>query len=109
MARGGSGSGEESTTELASTLLSAPAGQVLVAAVGLGVVGYAAKGVALLVVGGLFALAAWQQDPEEAGGLDSALRSLAAGPLGTSLLLVVALGLMLYGVYSFARARFARL
>ena len=45
----------------------------------------------------------------EAGGLDSSLRSLADIALGTVLLLVVALGLVLYGVYSFARARYARL
>lgn len=146
VARGGSGDSEESTSEISTTLMSAPAGQLLVAAVGLGVaaggvyhvykgltqkftedlvstgggelgrgvtvagvLGYAAKGVALLVVGGLFVLAAWQRDPEEAGGLDSALRSLADSALGTVLLLVVALGLVLYGVYSFARARYARL
>ena len=74
-----------------------------------GMVGYAAKGVALLVVGGLFGLAAWQADPDEAQGLDGALKTLASQPFGTVLLLVVAVGLALYGVYSFARARYARM
>lgn len=74
-----------------------------------GMVGYAAKGVALLVVGGLFGLAAWQADPDEAQGMDGALKTLAEQPFGTALLLVVAVGLALYGVYSFARARYARM
>lgn len=74
-----------------------------------GMTGYAAKGVALVVMGGLFGLAAWQADPEEATGLDGALKTLAEQPLGTVLLLVVALGLVLYGLYSFARARYADL
>lgn len=74
-----------------------------------GLIGYTAKGVALAVVGGLFILAAWQADPEEATGLDGALKTLADQPLGTVLLLVVALGLVAFGVYSFARARYARM
>lgn len=74
-----------------------------------GIVGYAAKGVALAVVGVLFVLAAWQADPDEAGGLDAALKALAGQPFGAALLGVVALGLVLYGVYSFARARYARM
>lgn len=74
-----------------------------------GMVGYIAKGVALTVVGGLFLLAAAQADPEESTGLDGALRTLAQQPAGAVLLLAVALGLILYGVYSFARARYAKL
>lgn len=73
-----------------------------------GLIGYIAKGVALFVVGGLFLLAAIEADPEESTGMDGALKTLAEQPLGTVLLLAVALGLALYGVYSFARARFAR-
>ncbi|MFB9733209.1 DUF1206 domain-containing protein [Ornithinimicrobium kibberense] len=74
-----------------------------------GTVGYAAKGVALTVVGGLFGLAAVEADPEESSGLDGALKMLAAQPLGTALLLAVAVGLALYGVYSIVRARYADL
>lgn len=74
-----------------------------------GRLGYAAKGVALSVVGLLFVFAAWQADPEEAGGLDAALKALSEQPLGVALLLVVAVGLVLYGIYSFARARYARM
>jgi hypothetical protein len=71
--------------------------------------GYVAKGVALVVVGGLFVFAALQSDPEEATGLDGALKVVAEQSYGTVLLLLVALGLAAYGVYSFARARFARM
>ncbi|WP_151524902.1 DUF1206 domain-containing protein [Serinicoccus kebangsaanensis] len=74
-----------------------------------GTVGYAAKGLALVVVGSLFGLAAWQADPDEAQGMDGALKALAGQPFGTVLLLVVAVGLALYGLYSFARARYARM
>lgn len=73
-----------------------------------GRVGYIAKGVALAVVGGLFVAAALQERAEKAGGLDDALRTLRDQPFGTALLTVVALGVIAYGVYSFARARWAR-
>ena len=74
-----------------------------------GVVGYIAKGVALAVVGVLFVLAAVQNSSSKATGLDGALRSLRQQPVGPWLLTAVALGIAAYGVYSFARARYARL
>lgn len=74
----------------------------------LGVIGYPAKGVSLAIIGGLFVVAAAQRDPNDAGGLDEALRSLREQPYGTWLLVVVALGLAVYGLYCFARARFQR-
>lgn len=73
-----------------------------------GRVGYIAKGVALGVVGALFVVAAVTNDPEEAEGLDGALRTLLELPLGTALLTVVGLGIAAYGVYSFGRARYAK-
>ncbi len=77
-------------------------------AVRAGVVGYIAKGVALAVVGVLFILAAMHANPEEAGGLDGALRTLKDQPFGPGLLTAVALGIGAYGIYSFSRARHAR-
>jgi hypothetical protein len=74
-----------------------------------GQVGYIAKGVALVIVGALFVVAGIQNDPEEATGLDGALRTLLELPAGKLLITVVALGLAAYGVYSIARARHARL
>lgn len=84
-------------------------GQLGSAVVRLGVVGYVGKGVALAVVGLLFGAAAWQADPSEATGLDGALDTLRQQPFGAVLLVVVAAGLVAYGLYSFARARYGRI
>jgi hypothetical protein len=74
----------------------------------LGVVGFTAKGVAYAIVGVLIGLAAITFDPNKAGGLDKALRTLAAQPFGAVLLTVVAIGFVAYGVYCFADARCRR-
>ncbi len=71
----------------------------------LGLVGYIAKGVAFAVVGALFGWAALTYDPEKAGGLDDALRTINEAPLGPVLLALVALGLVAFGIYCFAWAR----
>lgn len=84
-------------------------GQVGRAVVVTGRVGYVAKGVALGVLGALFVTAAVQHDPQQAGGLDAAFSTLAAQPFGAVLLVAVGLGFAAYGLYSFARARYARM
>ncbi len=71
----------------------------------LGMIGYIAKGVVLGIVGILLGVAAFQSQPEEAGGLDRALKALAAQPFGTVALVIVAIGLAAFGVYCFAAAR----
>jgi Domain of Unknown Function (DUF1206) len=71
-----------------------------------GQVGYPAKGVALAVVGALFVWAAISFDPNKAAGLDTALRTVLDAPFGTFLLTLVALGLVAFGVFCFARARY---
>ena len=75
----------------------------------LGVVGYVAKGLALVALGALLVTTAVTVDPGSAGGLDEALRAVAALPFGAALLVIVALGLIVYGVYGMVRARRARL
>ena len=75
----------------------------------LGVFGYVAKGIALMVVGVLFGAAAFTADAAKATGLDGALQSLSELPQGTIVLSVIGIGLITYGVYGFARARYARL
>ena len=57
---------------------------------------------------GLFVLAAWHENSGEASGLDGAMRTLQQQPFGQWLLTLIALGLAAYGVYSFARARYAK-
>ncbi|WP_018684356.1 DUF1206 domain-containing protein [Actinokineospora enzanensis] len=71
----------------------------------LGVIGYAAKGVGIGIVGVLLGTAALDDNAGEAGGLDSALRTLAGQPFGTVLLIVVAVGFAAFGGYCFAAAR----
>ena len=61
-----------------------------------------------LWVGVLFILAAMHANPEESKGLDGALRTLKDQPFGPGLLTAVALGIGAYGLYSFSRARHAR-
>jgi hypothetical protein len=74
-----------------------------------GQVGYIAKGVALAIVGFLFVAAGVHKQAKEASGLDGALRSLRDQPFGTALLVLMALGFAAYGLYSFARARYAKI
>jgi hypothetical protein len=89
--------------------LELPAGAVRTGIVTFGVVGYVAKGVAVAVTGVLFVVAAFTHDPEKAGGLDGALHTLAELPFGPVILWVVAAGLIIYGLFCFARARYARM
>jgi hypothetical protein len=77
-------------------------------AVTAGRIGYIAKGVALVIVGFFFLVAAWQADPDKAQGLDGALKTVKDQPFGPFLLTLVAAGIAAYGVYSFARSRYAR-
>lgn len=72
----------------------------------LGHVGYAAKGIALGAVGVLFVIAAAQSDPDDAGGLDQALRVLGEQPFGTAILVVVGVGFVSFGVFAVVRARY---
>jgi hypothetical protein len=74
----------------------------------LGTVGYVAKGVAIVLVGALFVVAAIQHDPDDAGGLDEALKSLQEQPFGQWLLVIIAAGIAAFGIYCFARARYQR-
>lgn len=142
VALGSSSNSEGQTDDVSKQLMSNPAGQVLVGAVGLvilgvagyhvykgwtkkfledldehpgawavyaGRAGYIAKGVALAIAGFFFVVAAVQSDPDEAKGLDGALKSLKDMTGGPVILTVVALGIAAYGVYSFARARYVKL
>lgn len=72
-----------------------------------GRVGYVAKGVALVVLGGLMVLAAVRSDPSQAQGLDQALRTIGEQPYGQVLLLAVGAGFVAFGVFSIVRARYA--
>lgn len=74
----------------------------------LGRVGYAAKGIAFIIVGALFAWASISYDPQKAGGLDTALRTLKDQPFGSVLLTLMAVGIACFGVYCFVWSRNAK-
>jgi Domain of Unknown Function (DUF1206) len=71
----------------------------------LGQIGGVARGFVFGVIGVFLVIAAKDANPRQAKGIDSALRALAHTPLGPWLLVVVALGLMTFGVYSWCEAR----
>jgi hypothetical protein len=75
----------------------------------LGTIGFVAKGIALVVVGILFGVAAFTTDPERATGLDGALKALADLPFGDAVLIAVGIGFLAYGAYCVVRAFRARL
>ena len=139
--QGANSSAEQQTEDFTAGLMGSPGGRLLVAVVGLvvlgiagyhvykgwtkkfledlrehpgqwavtaGRIGYIAKGIALVVVGFFFLVAAWQADPDKAQGLDGALKTVKDQPFGPFLLTLVAAGIAAYGVYSFARSRYAR-
>ncbi|MGN9794690.1 DUF1206 domain-containing protein [Streptomyces sp. OZ13] len=70
-----------------------------------GVAGGVARGVLFGAVGVFVVLAALTYEPDRAKGFDDTLRSFAATPAGPWLLALVAAGLVLFGVFSFAMAR----
>jgi hypothetical protein len=60
------------------------------------------------VIGFLFVTAGFHKQAQEATGLDGALTSLRDEPFGTVLLVVMALGFAAFGLYSFSRAKHAK-
>jgi Domain of Unknown Function (DUF1206) len=75
--------------------------------VGVSRFGIAARGVVFCLIGLFLARAAAQHDPAEAGGLRKSLGTVASW--GRWLLVVVALGLIAYGVYQLINARYRRI
>ena len=74
----------------------------------LGTVGYIAKGLVIAGAGVLVIVAASRSQPNTATGLDGALKTLGAQPYGAALLIVAGLGIITYGLYSFAMARYTK-
>lgn len=75
----------------------------------LGQVGYVARGAVFFLIGVLVVKAGLDHQPGKAGGFDVALKSLAGAPGGALLLVLAALGLICFGAYSVAEARYRRL
>jgi uncharacterized protein DUF1206 len=75
----------------------------------LGMVGYIAKGLTIAGAGVLVVVAATRSEPNKATGLDGALKTLGAQPYGAALLIAAGLGIITYGLYSFAMARYTKM
>ncbi|MDR6978901.1 hypothetical protein J2X68_005635 [Streptomyces sp. 3330] len=73
-----------------------------------GVGGGAARGVVFAAAGVFAVRAAVEYRPNEAKGIDDTLRSFAGTPAGPGLLACVAAGLVLFGLFSFAMARWRK-
>jgi hypothetical protein len=84
-----------------------PGGRSEAAVIALAMTGYIAKGIAVIMVGVLFVVAALKVDPKNASGLDGALKSLTALPFGEAILVIIGIGIFAFGLYSFVRARLA--
>ncbi len=140
---GSSSSGGSSSDTMTAKVMNLPGGQLIIGAVGLGIIaygarlgwiawsesflkkidgkdqggktgstfkwlgktGYAAKGVSIAVIGSLFVYAAATHEAKKSGGLDEALHEILQQPYGPVLLTLVALGIIAYGLFAFARAK----
>ena len=75
----------------------------------LGVTGHVAKGLALILTGLLFVIAAATNNPSSSTGLDGSLKALRDHPFGPYLLLAIGTGFIAYGGFALVRARFGRM
>ena len=75
---------------------------------GVGTFGMLARMVISMMMGVFLIVAVRQHNPEQAVGIDGALKRLADWAHGPTLLVAVAIGLGAYGLYSFAEARYRR-
>ncbi|MET1014837.1 MAG: DUF1206 domain-containing protein [Paenisporosarcina sp.] len=71
-----------------------------------GKLGLISRGIVLSMVGFFFIRTAYTHNPDESKGLDGALTELASQPFGKFLLAIIAVGLILYGVYQIIRGRY---
>lgn len=75
----------------------------------LGKFGGIARGAVFVTAGVFLVVAAVQHNPQQAKGVDSSLRTLASTPLGPWLLVLIAIGLIMFGLFSFCQAKWQRL
>lgn len=81
---------------------------VLKAVKTVGVVGLTARAVVYAAAGVFLAYAGITFDPKKAKGVDGTLRQFAHTGVGPLLLVIVAIGLIVFGIYSFCEARWRR-
>ena len=71
----------------------------------LGVIGTVARGLVFGLAGVLVIDAAASHKPAQSGGIDKALLTLRDQPFGETLMILAALGLLIFGVYGLCEAR----
>ena len=74
-----------------------------------GVVGLTGRAAVVALLGYLLLRASLEHDPQEAAGVDEALRSLVDEAYGRWVVTAIAVGLACYGLYSWIEARYRRL
>ncbi|HEX3713407.1 MAG TPA: DUF1206 domain-containing protein [Trebonia sp.] len=74
----------------------------------LGMTGTIARGVVFALAGVLVIVAAVTHKASKSGGVDTALRTLRDQPFGVALMLLAALGLVIFGVYGLCEARWRK-
>ena len=75
----------------------------------LGVISFVTRAFLYVIIGNFFFLAANQNDPSQAQGIDGALLSLAQSRYGSILLFVSGFGLFCHGVLAFFEAKYRRI
>lgn len=71
----------------------------------LGIAGWLGRSASVALVGVFLVVAGFESDPDEARGLDGALRDLTQSTVGTGLVLATAAGLAMYGLFCLVSAR----
>ncbi|NJO47237.1 MAG: DUF1206 domain-containing protein [Oscillatoriales cyanobacterium RM2_1_1] len=71
--------------------------------------GIVARGIVYVLLGFFLIQAAYQFDPEQVKGMDELFQTVARQPLGKVLLLLIALGMIAYGIYMEIQARYRRI
>lgn len=74
-----------------------------------GGIGYAARGAAFLITGGILVYSGWFAGREQISGVGAAMQTVVAIPFGTILLALIAAGFIAYGLYLILVARYLRL
>ncbi|MEE1656821.1 DUF1206 domain-containing protein [Microvirga sp. CF3062] len=74
--------------------------------VSIGRMGFAARGVVFLMIGGFLGLAAWHASSSQVHGLGGALQALEQQPYGWVLLALTAIGLFAFGLFGLIQARY---
>jgi len=74
----------------------------------LGRFGGIARGIVFITAGIFLVVAAVRAQPHQAKGIDSSLRALTATPLGPWLLVLVSIGLIMFGLFSCCEARWRK-